>query len=137
MSILKRDEDEKLLVVSEKGYGKRTLTSDYRTSGRGGMGVINMDVTDKTGPVVASFPVTDDHQVMLVTDGGTTIRTPVQDVRVIGRSTQGVKLFTVGKDEKVVSVAWLIEDHDEEEGEAVEGEVVENVETAEPETSEE
>lgn len=138
MSILKRNEDEKLLVVSENGYGKRTLTSDYRTSNRGGMGVINMDVTDKTGPVVASFPVTDDHQVMLVTDGGTTIRTPVQDVRVIGRSTQGVKLFTVGKDEKVVSVAWLIEDHDDE-AETVEGEVAENVETTDeaPEVSEE
>jgi len=120
MSILKREEDEKLLIVSEKGYGKRTSTMEYRTSGRGGQGVINMDVTDKTGEVVAAFPVTDEHQVMLVTDGGTTIRTPVQDVRVIGRSTQGVKLFTVGKDEKVVSVAWLIEDHDDEGEEGTE-----------------
>ncbi len=124
MSVLKREEEEFILSVAENGYGKRTSSNDYRTTGRGGSGVKNMDVTDKTGAVVASFPVTDDHQVMLVTDGGTTIRTPIKDVRIIGRSTQGVKLFTVGKGEKVVSVAWLIEDHDEEEEvlEAVDGE---------------
>ena len=115
MSVINRDEEQLLLTVAENGYGKRTPSTEYRTTGRGGSGVKNMDVTDKTGPVVASFPVTDDHQVMLVTDGGTTIRTPIQDVRVVGRSTQGVKLFTVGKGEKVVSVAWLIEDHDDDE----------------------
>ena len=130
MSVINRDEEQLLLTVAENGYGKRTPSTDYRTTGRGGSGVKNMDVTDKTGPVVASFPVTDDHQVMLVTDGGTTIRTPIQDVRVVGRSTQGVKLFTVGKGEKVVSVAWLIEDHDEDDAdknamEATDGEVVE------------
>ena len=129
MSVLKRDEEELILSVAEKGFGKRTASTDYRTTGRGGSGVINMDVTDKTGPVVASFPVTDDHQVMLVTDGGTTIRTPIDTVRIVGRSTQGVKLFTVGKGEKVVSVAWLIEDHDEDSEDVIEGEVevVENV----------
>jgi DNA gyrase subunit A len=142
MSVINRDEEQLLLTVAENGYGKRTPSTEYRTTGRGGSGVKNMDVTDKTGPVVASFPVTDDHQVMLVTDGGTTIRTPIQDVRVVGRSTQGVKLFTVGKDEKVVSVAWLIEEQDEDEAdenaiEATDVEVVENVETTPEETSEE
>jgi DNA gyrase subunit A len=142
MSVLNRDEEQLLLTVAENGYGKRTPSTEYRTTGRGGSGVKNMDVTDKTGPVVASFPVTDDHQVMLVTDGGTTIRTPIQDVRVVGRSTQGVKLFTVGKGEKVVSVAWLIEDHDDDEAdenaiEATDGEVVENTEETPTETSEE
>ena len=129
MSVIKRDAEELLLSVSEKGYGKRTPSSEYRTTGRGGSGVINMDVTDKTGPVAATFPVTDDHQVMLVTDHGTTIRTKVDQVRITGRSTQGVKLFTVGDGEKVVSVAWLIEDHDEQ-GDAEEG--GENAITAEP-----
>jgi DNA gyrase subunit A len=142
MSVIKRDEEQLLLTVAENGYGKRTPSTEYRTTGRGGSGVKNMDVTDKTGPVVASFPVTDDHQVMLVTDGGTTIRTPIQDVRVVGRSTQGVKLFTVGKGEKVVSVAWLIEDQDDDEAdenaiEATDGEVIENVEEIPTETSEE
>ena len=129
MSVIKRDEDQMLLTVAENGYGKRTSSTEYRTTGRGGSGVINMDVTEKTGEVVSSFPVTDDHQIMLVTNGGTTIRTPIKDVRVVGRSTQGVKLFTVGKGEKVVSVAWLIEDNDDEV-DTVDGEVVEN--TAEP-----
>ena len=127
MSVLKKDDavegDQLLLVVSENGYGKRTPAADYRTTGRGGQGVINMDVTDKTGEVVATFPVTEDHQVMLVTDQGQTIRTPINDVRITSRATQGVKLFTVGKNENVVSVAWLIEDHDadEEGAEEVEG----------------
>jgi len=118
MSVIKREGsyegDQLLLSVSENGYGKRTPASEYRTTGRGGSGVINMDVTEKTGTVVATFPVTADHQVMLVTDGGSTIRTPIHDVRITSRSTQGVKLFTVGKGEKVVSVAWLIEDHEDE-----------------------
>jgi DNA gyrase subunit A len=131
MSVLKRDADQMLLTVAENGYGKRTSSTEYRTTGRGGSGVINMDVTEKTGEVVSSFPVTDDHQIMLVTNGGTTIRTPIKDVRVVGRSTQGVKLFTVGKGEKVVSVAWLIEDHDDE-ADTVEGEAIEN--TVEPQT---
>jgi DNA gyrase subunit A len=124
MSIIKRDDDMPLLTVSENGYGKRTPANEYRTTGRGGSGVINMDVTDKTGPVVSTFPVTDDHQVMLVTNEGTTIRTPIKDVRIVGRATQGVKLFNVGKGEKVVSVAWLIEEQDAEEEiiEAVDGE---------------
>ena len=97
-----------------------------------------MDVTAKTGEVVSTFPVTDDHQIMLVTNGGTTIRTPIKDVRVVGRSTQGVKLFTVGAGEKVVSVAWLIEDQDDE-SEGADGEVIENTadQTADDTQSEE
>lgn len=133
MSIIKAEaedaaEEDKqvLLCVSENGYGKRTFASEYRISGRGGQGVINMDVTDKTGEVVATFPVTPEHQIMLVTDGGQMIRTGVADVRVTGRSAQGVKLFTVGKGESVVSVASMIEEENDEDGdiEAVDGEVV-------------
>ena len=131
MSIIKAeaddvaDEDKQvLLCVSENGYGKRTYASEYRISGRGGQGVINMDVTDKTGEVVATFPVTPEHQIMLVTDGGQMIRTGVTDVRITGRSAQGVKLFTVGKGESVVSVASLIEEEDDDTEDVIDGEVV-------------
>lgn len=117
MSVLKREEEgakgQALLCVSEKGMGKRTYASEYRTSGRGGQGVINMNLTAKTGDMIATFPVTDDHQVMLISDQGQMIRMPVKDVRHTGRSTQGVKLFNVAGNEKVVSVAWLVEDTDD------------------------
>ncbi|MCC6598466.1 MAG: DNA gyrase subunit A [Alphaproteobacteria bacterium] len=117
--------EQLLLTVSNKGFGKRTSAYEYRVSGRGGQGVTNMALTAKNGgSVVATFPVTDSHQIMLVTDGGQLIRTPVENIRVTGRGAQGVTIFKVGKDENVVSVAWLIqEDEDEEaiEGEGAEG----------------
>ncbi|HEY8190663.1 MAG TPA: DNA gyrase subunit A, partial [Micavibrio sp.] len=94
-----------LLSVSVKGFGKRTSAYEYRLSGRGGQGVANMGLTDKNGAeVVAAFPVTDDHQIMLVSDGGQLIRMSVRDIRFTGRSAQGVTLFKVAGDEKVVSV---------------------------------
>jgi DNA gyrase subunit A len=105
-----------LLTVTNKGYGKRTSAYEYRLSGRGGMGVTNMGLTKKNGgEVVATFPVTDDHQVMLVSDRGQLIRTPVKQVRFTGRSAQGVTLFRVAEDETVMSVAWLVQDEDENE----------------------
>ena len=137
MSVLKREaEDEKgqaLLCVSENGFGKRTYASEYRTTGRGGQGVINMDVTQKTGEVVATFPVTEDHQVMLVSDQGKMIRTPITNVRFTGRSAQGVTIFKVANNEKVVSVAWLIEEDDEDDAELSPNEETEaaSAETAE------
>jgi DNA gyrase subunit A len=130
MSILKREEEgvqgQALLCVSENGMGKRTFASEYRTIGRGGQGVVNMKLTEKTGDLVATFPVTDDHQVMLISDLGQMIRMPVKDVRTVGRSTQGVMLFKVAGKEKVVSVAWLVEDDDDDivEGDVVEGDVI-------------
>ncbi|HCK32893.1 MAG TPA: DNA gyrase subunit A, partial [Rhodospirillaceae bacterium] len=123
MSVLKGNENEQVLCVSENGLGKRTMVDEYRIIGRGGQGVVNMALSAKTGDVVATFPVTEDHQVMLVTDQGKTIRTYLHNVRISGRSTQGVKLFDVAKDEKVVSVAWLIvEDEDEDDVMAIEAE---------------
>ncbi len=105
-----------LLTVTVKGFGKRTSAYEYRISGRGGQGVANMGLTAKNGAqVVATFPVTDEHQIMLVTDGGQLIRTPVRDVRFTGRSAQGVTLFKVAEDEKVVSVAWLINEDDDDD----------------------
>ena len=111
-----------VLTVSNKGFGKRTSAYEYRTSGRGGMGVTNMNLTKKNGgEVVATFPVTDSHQIMLVTDQGKLIRTPVENIRTTGRSAQGVTIFKVNNDENVVSVAWLVqEDDDEDDIEGVE-----------------
>lgn len=110
------EKEQMLLTVSNKGFGKRTSAYEYRVSGRGGQGVTNMALTSKNGgEVVATFPVTDSHQIMLVTDGGQLIRTPVENIRMTGRSAQGVTIFKVGAEENVVSVAWLIQEDDEEQ----------------------
>jgi DNA gyrase subunit A len=110
------ENEQFLLTVSAKGFGKRTSAYEYRVSGRGGQGVTNMALTAKNGSeVVATFPVTDSHQIMLVTDQGQLIRTSVENIRMTGRSAQGVTIFKVGKDEKVVSVAWLVQDEDDED----------------------
>ena len=112
------EKEQVLLTISNKGFGKRTSAYEYRVSGRGGQGVANMTLTEKNGgEVVATFPVTDDHQIMLVTDGGQLIRTPVKNVRVTGRSAQGVTIFKVREGENVVSVAWLIQEDEDDEGE--------------------
>ena len=96
--------------VSERGYGKRTSSYEYRTTGRGGKGIVAMAVTSKTGRVVASFPVEHEDQIMLVTNGGQLIRTPVDGIRIAGRSTQGVIVFDTAEDERVVSVERLSEE---------------------------
>jgi DNA gyrase subunit A len=104
-----------LLAASERGYGKRTEMDEYRLQSRGGKGVITMKVTDKTGPVVGVRMVTDDDDIMLVTDGGKVIRTPVRGISVIGRNTQGVRLIDLAEGEKVVGVARLAEKEEDEE----------------------
>jgi DNA gyrase subunit A len=104
-----------LLTVSSKGFGKRSSAYEYRITGRGGSGIVNMGLSAKNGDVVATFPVTAAHQIMLVSDGGQLIRTGVDGVRITGRSAQGVTLFRVAGDEKVISVAWLMEEEGGEE----------------------
>ncbi len=113
-----------LLTVSTKGFGKRTSAYEYRLTGRGGSGIVNMGLSAKNGDVVATFPVTDAHQIMLVSDNGQLIRTGVRDVRMTGRSAQGVTIFRMSGDERVISVAWL----KEEEGAGDEGGVEGGVE---------
>jgi DNA gyrase subunit A len=113
-----QDSEQFLLTASNGGFGKRTSAYEYRISGRGGMGVTNMSLTKKNGgEVIAIFPVTDDHQLMLISNQGQMIRMPVAGVRFTGRSAQGVTLFKVADGEKVVSVAWLVEDEDDDEAE--------------------
>ena len=107
-----------ILTVTENGYGKRSSAYEYRIAGRGGQGIINIETSDRNGEVVASFPVGDEDQILLVTDGGQLIRCPVADIRIAGRNTQGVTLFKTAEGERVVSVSRLDEsvlDGDEEE----------------------
>jgi len=103
-----------ILTVSENGFGKRSSAYEYRCTNRGGQGLTAMDVTEKTGKLVDSFPVKDEDDIMLVTNMGKLIRCPVHDIRIAGRRTQGVTLFRMGDDELVVSVARLNEDAGEE-----------------------
>ena len=105
-----------ILTVSDKGFGKRSSAYEYRQTGRGGKGLVAMVVNDRNGKLVASFPIADTDQIMLVTDGGKLIRTPVHDVRVAGRNTQGVRVFRTDDAEKVVSVERVPEEAAGENG---------------------
>jgi DNA gyrase subunit A len=112
-----------VLTLSERGFGKRTSSYEYRITGRGGKGIVAMDIWEKKGGsfelkpkigrLVASFPIEEDDQVMLVTDAGKLIRTPVAGIRIAGRSTQGVIVLDTADDERVVSVERLSEDEGE------------------------
>jgi DNA gyrase subunit A len=111
-----------VLTLSERGFGKRTSSYEYRTSGRGGKGITAMRVNARNGSLVASFPVQPSDQIMLVTDGGQLIRVPVDDIRIVGRASQGVTVFNTEKTEKVVSVEHIEgEDESEAGDEAVQG----------------
>jgi DNA gyrase subunit A len=100
-------EQQMILSVTVNGYGKRSSAFEYRVTNRGGQGIINIETSKRNGTVVAAFPVADEDQLMLVTDGGQVIRIPVDDIRIASRNTQGVRLFDVADDEHVVSVARL------------------------------
>ena len=113
----KMDEAQQfILTLSEKGFGKRTSSYEYRITGRGGKGIVAMAVNERNGPLVGSFPVGHDDQIMLITDGGQTIRVPVDDIRIAGRSTQGVTVFKTDG-ERVVSVEHIEGDDEAENGE--------------------
>jgi DNA gyrase subunit A len=109
-----------VLTISERGFGKRSSSYEYRITGRGGKGIVAMDVRErdgsirkKTGKLIASFPVEEQDQIMLVTNGGQLIRTRVDGIRIAGRSTQGVIVFDTAEDERVVSVERISEEGDE------------------------
>ncbi|SFO19140.1 DNA gyrase subunit A [Bradyrhizobium sp. Ghvi] len=103
-------QEQVVLTVSVNGYGKRTSSYEYRTTGRGGKGIVAMSVNNRNGNLVASFPVEDADQIMLVTDKGQLIRCPVEGIRIAGRSTQGVIVFDTAEDEHVVSVEHITEE---------------------------
>ena len=106
---------EKVLSVSEKGFGKQTLVNSYRVTKRGGIGVINMKTTEKTGKVVAAFPVEDDSEIMIITQQAKLIRLGVDKIRETGRSAQGVTLIRCGDDDLVTSASLLAVEDDEGE----------------------
>jgi DNA gyrase subunit A len=108
--------DATLLAVAERGLGKRTTVDEYRITGRGGKGIITMNVTDRGGRVVGVRMVRDDDHVMLITDGGKVIRMPVRDISVIGRNTQGVRLIDLAEGERVVGLACVAEKDGDEGG---------------------
>ncbi len=112
-----QDAEQVILTVSENGYGKRTLSYEYRVTGRGGKGIVAMAVNERNGALVASFPVENSDEIMLVTDGGQLIRVPVAGIRIAGRATQGVIVFHTAEEERVVAVD-RISDTEEDEDEA-------------------
>ena len=126
----KTDKESTLLVVSEKGYGKRSYIDDpetgeaeYRITGRGGKGVKTINVTDKTGNLVAIKKVTDENELMIINKSGITIRTSVDDLRIMGRATQGVRIIKISDKDEISAVAKIdkIEVEEEEVPETIEG----------------
>ena len=111
--VVVRRPDETLLTATEHGMGKRSEIRNYRFQGRGGMGVINLKVSENSGPVVAVRAVTDDDQLMVITRNGVVNRQPVSDMRVIGRVTQGVRLVNLDKGDSVVDVARVVGDDED------------------------
>ena len=117
MAVIPREEPATLLTVCEKGYGKRTPTSDYPTKNRGGKGVITIKTTERNGKVVGLRLVTDDDDLMLITDGGKLIRMPVAGIPTIGRNTQGVRLIRLERRETAEKVVAMERIAEKEEGE--------------------
>jgi len=110
------DMDSDILVVSENGYGKRSALEEYRETNRGGKGVKTMNITDKTGLLVAIKSVTDNDDLMIINKSGLTIRMRVSDLRVMGRNTQGVKLINIKGNDSIAAVAKVIKEEEEEIG---------------------
>ena len=107
--------EEMILTITENGFGKRTSSYEYRVTNRGGSGITNIITSKRNGNVIASFPIENDKEIIMISDKGTVIRTRVKDIRISGRNTQGVTLMKANEDEKVVSVAKV--EAEENEGE--------------------
>jgi DNA gyrase subunit A len=126
-----------VLVVSEKGYGKRTDIDDYRVTNRGGKGVKTLNITDKTGKLVAIKGVTDNEDLMIINKSGVIIRIAISELRTMGRATQGVRLITLKGNDEIASVAKIEHDEEEEIEEAISNlELEESIENA-PEVTDE
>lgn len=112
--LIKNEDEETILTVTENGFGKRTRVNEYPLQGRGGKGVINFKCSDKTGNIVEVKPVRDDEELMAITSSGVVIRTPIESVSIYGRATQGVKIMRTSGEEKVVAIAKVKSEKDEE-----------------------
>lgn len=115
MVCINRDEHEDILVVSENGYGKRSLLEDYRIINRGGKGVKTMNITDKTGKLIAIKNVTDDDDLMIINRSGLTIRMAIEELRLLGRATQGVRLINLSDEDSIAAVAKVTKPDEDEE----------------------
>jgi len=120
VSLIVAESDDPILTATEKGYGKRTQLDEYRAQARGGSGVISIKTSDRNGQVVGAIQVTDEDEMMLISDKGTLVRARAADVSIIGRNTQGVTLINIADDEALVSVAKIAETDDDEGAEEIE-----------------
>ena len=112
------DHNQDILVVSEKGFGKRSALEEYRVTNRGAKGVKTINITEKTGNLIAILAVDNDHDFMIINKSGITIRLRVEDLRVIGRATQGVRLISLRGDDEIAAVCSVLKDDEEETNEA-------------------
>ena len=110
--VIKESLTSLMLTVSEKGFGKRTPLAEYRITSRGGKGVINLKSTDRNGPVVAALQVTEESDVMIITEYGKVIRVHANEIREAGRSTQGVRLLRLEEGDKIAAAASILEDQE-------------------------
>ena len=110
--IIAHPKEGAILAATELGFGKRTQLEEYRVQGRGGQGIISIQTLERNGNVIGATQVSEQNQIMLITDGGTLVRTPVKDVSMIGRNTQGVKLINLTKNEKLVGLERILEEED-------------------------
>lgn len=116
--------DGLILSATENGYGKRTAPGEFPLQGRGGQGVIAIQTTDRNGKTVGAVQVQDEDEIMLISSSGTLVRTPVSDISIIGRNTQGVRLIRLASDQRLVGLARIISmegDQGDEDDEGNEG----------------
>jgi DNA gyrase subunit A len=121
------DMESEILVVAEKGYGKRSSIEEYRITNRGGKGVKTLNITEKTGKLISINSVTDADDLMIINKSGLTIRMAVEDLRVMGRATQGVKLINIKENDSIAAVTKVMKDDVEEVVVDEEGNVIETV----------
>jgi DNA gyrase subunit A len=112
-----QDDDSAVLTLTENGYGKRTMLSEYNCQGRGGLGVISIQTSERNGNAVGAILVEEGNEAMLITNGGTLVRTRVAEVSVIGRNTQGVKVIGVSAGEQLISVEKVAESEEDDDPE--------------------
>lgn len=136
MIVVNDIQNETVLVVSERGYGKRTAVEDYRITNRGGKGVITLNITEKTGNLIAIQSVTDEDGLMIINKSGVAIRMGMEDLRVMGRNTQGVKVINLKNNDEIAAVAKVMMDKEVEDEEETE-EITENGENVTPSNIEE
>ena len=109
--------DGDILTVTERGYGKRTNPEDHSRQGRGGQGVIGIQTSERNGKLISALQVTDEDDIMLISDGGTLVRTHANEISKLGRNTQGVTLIRLRQDENLVGLARIQPEDDAEIGE--------------------